>query len=349
MRNIFVLIDGTMCSGDTGTNVALIDDALIKNNGTDECYYVEGIAANSSMKWFQTAIPTEINNEAYSIYKTLCMMKVDLSDRLIILGYSRGAIVARILAQMITNQVARRDVLGSSARARYVLKKKTVEFLGLYDPVRGRPYPFKMRGYDASVHNNSSVLNLFEIVSIDEGFLLFSSDSAISKRTRPTPDYKILKRLSRKSITTFDVVESDREMTAPPKRHYCLFPGVHSDVGGHTSDVALGSVATLAMIGEIVRAIPTLRSSFESDKIDSLKDSIQSHPDIVIGSRIGLLRRYLRSRRKFRINAETTVHPLVDDLIGRRGINRSIPFYRFRKYSLKEEVKNWTRSVFVDL
>lgn len=348
-RNIFVLIDGTMCSGDTGTNVSAIQDALQKDNGVDEWYYAEGIAAMSSLKWFQTIIPTEINNEAYSIYKTLCMMKVSVDDKLIIIGYSRGAIVARILAQMITNEVARRDILGSSERARHILKRKTVDFLGLYDPVRGRPYPFTIRGYDASVHNNSSVLNLFEIISIDEGFLFFSSDSAISRKTKPTPNYKVLQLLSRRTLSIADVIKSDREMTAQPKRHYCLFPGVHSDVGGQNSDIALRSVAALAMIGEIVRSIPSLRVSFDPERIEVLRNSIGNHPAIAIGRKTGIFRRYLRLRRKFRINAETTVHPLVDDLSGKKGINRSIPFYAFRKYNFSKIISDCVRSVFIDL
>lgn len=350
-RNVFVLIDGTMCSGDTGSNVVRIQETILGSE-RNRWHYAEGIAAMSSAKWLQTIVPTEINNEAYSIYKTLCAMDVTGDDRLVIIGYSRGAIVARILAQMITNEVAKRDILGSSERARQVLRTKTVDFLGLFDPVRGRPYPFRVKGYDADVHNNSSIKNLYEVVSIDESFVFFKSDSTVARHNKPKQENKVLKHLSMSPTRKDAVVKANREMVSPVKRHFCLFPGVHSDVGGQKGNIALGAASVISMISEVVRAFPDLSDQLVAERLDEMKASLQNHPTVVVGENYGFIggfiRRTLRRRRKFAPNPNTTVHPLVDELVGRRGHTKAIPFFWFRKYRIPKELANCTRTVLAE-
>lgn len=347
-RNVFVLIDGTMCSSDTGSNIIRIQE-IIDDDSNNEWIYAEGIASLSSAKWLQTALPTEIATEAINLYKMLTLINVTADDRLIIIGYSRGAIVARILAQMITNDIAFRNVVGISDRARKIIPRTTVDFLGLFDPVRGWPYPFEVVGYDADAQNNQSIKNITEIISIDEGYAFFKSDSSIVKRKTAKPKFKVLNALAQSRETKNQKAQSNKSITTKASRHFCLFPGVHSDIGGQEANIALGSTSTIMMLAELVHAFPDIHSSLNNEKLTSLKASLENHPDIIVGEKTGFWRRQFSFPRKLVPDESTTIHPLAIELCDRGRITRAVRFHRWRKYRIKKAYQNCPETSLQDL
>lgn len=338
-RNVFILIDGTMCSSDTGSNIIRIQE-VIETDEKNEWLYSEGVASLSAAKWLQTAIPTELATEANNLYKMLALMDVTEDDRLVIIGYSRGAIIARILAQMITSDVAFRQVMGVSDKARKIVKRTTVDFLGLFDPVRGWPYPFPIIGYDADAQNNASIKHISEIVSLDEGFLFFKSDASIAQKKRMGNQQKVLNTLAQTRETSKDKTSMGRSMGQPASRNFCLFPGVHSDVGGHQANIALSVSATITMLSELTFAFPDLRENFCNTAIDSLKAALKTHPEIIVGGKTGFFRRHFSFRRRFFPDENTTIHPLIDDIAGRRNISKNLRFHRFRTYNVQEKYRD---------
>lgn len=347
-RNVFVLIDGTMCSSDTGSNIIRIQE-VIDDDSNNEWIYAEGIASLSSAKWLQTALPTEIATEAINLYKMLTLINVTAGDRLIIIGYSRGAIVARILAQMITNDIAFRNVVGISDRARKIVPRKTVDFLGLFDPVRGWPYPFKVVGYDADAQNNQSIKNITEIISIDEGYAFFKSDASIVKRKTAKSKFKVLNSLAQKRESKKQKAQSNKSITTKASRHFCLFPGVHSDIGGQEANIALSSTSTIMMLAELVHAFPDILNSFNDEKLASLKASLENHPDIIVGAKTSFWRRLFSFPRKLIPDESTTIHPLAIELRDRRRVTRAVRFHRWRKYRIKKAYHNCPETSLQDI
>lgn len=337
-RNVFILIDGTMCSSDTGSNIIRIQEVL-EPNKKNEWLYSEGVASLSAAKWLQTAIPTELATEANNLYKMLALMDITEDDRLIIIGYSRGAILARILAQMITNDVAFRQVMGVSDKARKIVRRTTVDFLGLFDPVRGWP-SLPAIGYDSEAQNNASIQNICEIVSLDERFIFFKSDSSISQKKRNINQHKVLHSLAQTRETSKDKETMGRSMVPASSRHFCLFPGVHSDVGGQQANIALSVSSTITMLSELTNTFPDLRTEFCGKKIEDLKASLINHPEIVVGGKTGFIRKILSRRRRLFPDENTTLHPLVDDISGRKNISKNLKLSRWRKYSVLEEYRN---------
>lgn len=338
-RNVFILIDGTMCSSDTGSNIIRIQE-IVESHPDNEWLYSEGVASLSAAKGLQTILPTELATEANNLYKMLALMNVTEDDRLIIIGYSRGAIIARILAQMITSDAAFRQVMGVSDKARKIVKRTTVDFLGLFDPVRGWPYPLPILGYDADAQNNTAIKSITELVSLDEGFVFFKSDASIANKRREKSQHKVLHTLAQTRETSSDKASMGRSMIPSSSRHFCLFPGVHSDVGGQQANIALGISATLTMLAELTFAFPDLRPKLSSTLISKLKADLQTHSEIVVGSRTGFFRRHFSIPRKLYPDENTTIHPLVNDIAGRRSIAKNLRFYRWRKYNVKEKYRD---------
>lgn len=335
-RNVFVLIDGTMCSSETGSNIIRIQEA-VESHPDNEWLYSEGVASLSAFKGLQTILPTELATEASNLYKMLSIMNVTEDDRLFIIGYSRGAIIARILAQMITGDEAFRQVMGFSDRARKVVKRTTVDFLGLFDPVRGWPYPLPILGYDKKAQNNAAIKNISEIISIDEGFIFFKSDSSISNKKRVKSKYRVLQKLSQTRETSKDKENMGKSMIPASSRQFCLFPGVHSDVGGQKSNIALSISSTITMLAEITAAFPDVRITFNTDVISNLQRDLDTHSDIVIGQKTGFLRRTFSFPRRLYPDENTTLHPLADEIHGEPRIAKHLKFSFLRKYSVKKQ------------
>lgn len=341
-RHVFVFIDGTLARSETNTNIWKLYQAV---GGVDnrDARYQEGIASMSAAKYLQTILPTEINAEAYQQYKLLDALDVRSDDRLYIFGYSRGAIVARILAQMITSDVARASIVGQADQVANV-ERNTVDFLGLFDPVRGYPYPFSIAGYDADVYKNTSILNLSEIVSLDDGFPFFRSDASIANTQPERERMSIINRLVTARENSTDKSDVNRTSTRKSSRHFCLFPGVHRDVGGQEANVALGHVSFFQMLQDFLLVFPDAKSEFNQDHLERLRKNLDQHDQIQVGEGTSTLRKLIRIKRKFRSDPNATLHPLAKELQGARGVAQHLLWGKRREYKISGKYSDWPLS-----
>lgn len=335
IRHFFIFIDGTKCSPCTDTNIWKMFE-LFGGVRNANAKYQEGIASTSSFKLFQMLFPTEINTEAYHIYKIIAALGVEASDKLYIFGYSRGAIIARILSQLITNDEARREIV-SHINQVVVLNRNTVDFLGLFDPVRGYPYPFKIAGYDPDVYKNHSIKNITEVVSIDEAFPFFRSDSSISNKEKKYISNKDEDLISGPRETSDEKSALNTSVSSRLSRIYCLFPGVHSDVGGQDSNLSLSNIALLLMVKDLLNVYPDTESFINKNIINEISGDLDN--DVLLGYRTPFYRKILRFIRTFRADPSTTLHPLAGELEGRKGISGHLIFGKWRKYRVSKSIK----------
>lgn len=339
VRHVFFCIDGTLAQSETDTNIWKIFQ-LVGGADNPDAWYQEGIASLSTARYLQTILPTEIYTEAYQQYKMLDALQISPEDRLYIFGYSRGAIVARILAQMITSDVARTSVIRSADHVTNV-PRNTVDFLGLFDPVRGRPYPMRLRGFEEDAYENTSIQNISEIISLDDAFPFFRPDAYLAVKSKSQKKDGIKKRLRGLRERSDEKASVNRTATRVTSRHYCLLPGVHNDIGGQRSNVALSRISLLQILTDLFSAFPDVRERFNNDSIDSLYRELEIHNNILVGEGSSFMRQVLRLPRKFSSDPNATVHPLVVELNGQKNVSRHVIGGRWRRYNVPKYYLKW--------
>lgn len=269
MRHVFVLIDGTNCVLATQTNIQKIHN-LSGSGGYARCYQ-PGIGAVSRTRLTDSLLAPNLEPRALDVFPALEALELKQEDRLYIFGYSRGAVIARVLAMCIASSehllsAARLSGFTASIQAQ-------IEFLCLFDPVAGRP-----RLHSSSVPNHDAIIepkikNYLELLSSEESRPHFPSDSySASKATRN-------KLASISSVSTADST-ADRqsamvELGILKTRKAVWFPGTHADVGGHGDDLAVGLSALLAAVKEFEHLSRSshLGVSFPSDEVKKLIDA----------------------------------------------------------------------------
>jgi T6SS, Phospholipase effector Tle1-like, catalytic domain len=339
VRHVFVFIDGTLARSETNTNIWKLYQ-LVGGSENRDARYQEGIASLSTAKYLQTVFPTEINAEAYQQYKLLDALGIRPEDRLYIIGFSRGAIVARILAQMITSDVARASIIGQSDQVTNV-RRNTVDFLGLFDPVRGYPYPFKIKGYGADACKNPSILNVSEMISLDDAFPFFRPDASIAARTFDRERSGIIERIARQRESSKEKCEINCTSTRKISRHYCVLPGVHRDIGGQEANVALSRISMFQMLQDLFSAFPDVEGKFDRKGIDGFRRELDMHDNIRVGEGSSMMRKVLRWRRKFRPDPHATVHPLIKELDGQMHVSHHVLGRKWRRYRIPKFCSDW--------
>ena len=339
-RHVFVCIDGTHARSKTETNIWRVVQLVRGDKKNCEVLYQEGIASLSATPNLQAVLASEIYSEAYAQYKRLVDIKVTADDRLYIFGYSRGAIAARILAQMITNDVARKNVVEDADKVA-IVRRNTVDFLGLFDPVRGYPSFNGKRGYDEYVYNNSSIENISEIISLDDAFPFLRPDAYLTVKQNRNKSGDIKFRLLGSRESSDEKSIANRTFNKKNFRHYCLMPGVHRDIGGQNGNLALSRFSLFQMLTDLFSAFPDVQVQFNLDTMNALRRDVETHSDILVGEGSSFFRCVLRCPRKFDSDANATVHPLVIKLNGKKNISRHVVGGRWRKYKAPKYCLEW--------
>lgn len=331
MRHIFVLIDGTNCVLASGTNIqkihALCEDVSFSR------YYQPGIGSLTRTPLLDRFLAPNLEPKALEVLHALEALNLKKEDRLYIFGYSRGAVIARVLAMCIASSkhlrsAAQRSGFTSSIHAQ-------VEFLCLFDPVAGRPRPYR-----STVPNHDAILepkvkNYLELLAAEEIRPHFPSDTySASKATR--------RRINSISPISEADTTADRQtaMTALgilKTRKAIWFPGTHADVGGHGRNKTIGlhTLATVVREFEQISMNSKLGIAFPIDAVQQIRtqtQSIELPPESTPGGWISrslrnLTRRFSRRKPQAHSLVQHLGHPLCKHYSGAAAVLEEFPEY----------------------
>jgi hypothetical protein len=273
---VFVLIDGTNCVLPNKTNIQKINS--FSEAAGFEKYYQAGIGAFSRTKLIDILIAPDLEPRALEVFQTIQSLGLKSEDRLYIFGYSRGAVIARVLAMCIASHkhlysAARISGFTGSIQAQ-------IELLCLFDPVIGRP-----RIHNLTVPNHDAILeprvkNYLELLSVEESKFIYPSDSYSSSKAT-------LKRVSSisstsKADTTADRQQAMTELGIRKTRKAIWFPGTHSDVGGNGSNkvVGLHTLLTAVREFELISQTSGLGVTFPKEEVKKILDQINAFKEI---------------------------------------------------------------------
>lgn len=243
-RDVLVLIDGTSCAWTTGTNIRRL--AEIADQVGLKRQYEEGTATITNTKLLDKVLAPNLEPAAYNVYKLIQALDLCSSDRLFLVGYSRGAITARILAMAIVSPGALRTVVGNIPIEKSISAQ--VQFLGLIDPVAGWP-----RATSRAVRDHNAILerrirNYVELIALNDRRTTFRSDSY-------SADKNVIKSVQHAPSGTVHQTKADRDADINAqfvrRSRKCIWlPGGHSDLGRQGGCEVIGTHALLTVIEE---------------------------------------------------------------------------------------------------
>jgi len=245
-QDVFAFIDGTKCSYVTKTNIQKIHDLSQKAGYPSK--YQEGIGLVTRTPHFDQLLAPNLEPEAYKIYIRLLDLNLTSDDRIYIFGYSRGAVVARVLAKAIVSSSSLTAMVGRNVAPPAIMAK--VQFLGLIEPVAGWPRFNRRKVKDHDAVFDPKIKNYLELIALNETRKTFSSDSySASKNAR----LGVEGHPSKASFQTTKDRAADVDGLLISKSRKCVwFPGHHSDVGGEEADSSIGKHARMTMIEEVL-------------------------------------------------------------------------------------------------
>jgi uncharacterized protein (DUF2235 family) len=278
-RHLVFLLDGTWVSASAKTvvehpsNIYKLNLFLETTNVDDEpqiTFYIPGIGSKSRgsgffNKYIGGADAAEIARDIEFIYTNICSNYIE-TDKIYIFGFSRGAVVARLVASII----AKFGVLKASQLSLYpsIMSHITggrkicdiesfrdqsshnayVEFLGVFDTVLGQ----YMGDYASGLKK-----------------LLFA-DRKLPDRVRRAVHIVALNETRNlfRPVLFRDVSGGTQHLKQ------IWMPGVHTDVGGGYRENFLSKVSLLTMINELLH--PHTELKIDSTRLRDLQASIVS-------------------------------------------------------------------------
>ncbi|WP_306004489.1 T6SS phospholipase effector Tle1-like catalytic domain-containing protein [Aquicoccus porphyridii] len=353
-RDFFVFIDGTGCDREHRSNVLRLCEAFEsheENNPDLHVLYVRGVDQYVAMPLIEGAMALGLKRQLVDVCDRLVDKKIDRSDRIHIVGYSRGAVAAMILAQALSNGSARSKLI-KDQNLKHPLSAK-VEFLGLFDPVVG--YVHKFRRFFENLEYKPSIepeiSSYAEILALDERRPLFPARSAIRtfesfmRKRDKYPEARPLQVAPRSKAAVsedeIDFLRQHAKLSRLP-RYFVLMPGAHGEVGGQGGDELLKNSSISRMMTFLAAHSPKAAQLGLAQTFP--RPNGLDHSEVQVGrgtSRLGKLGNF--RRRRFPKNDNYLVDDLADGLTGRTGVNGHIFFSRFRKYTLPKTVASSKR------
>lgn len=344
-RDFFVFIDGTGCDREHRSNVLRLCEALESHEANDpdlHVLYVRGVDQYVAMPLVEGALALGLKKQLVDVCDRLVDKKVTKDDRLHIVGYSRGAVAAMILAQGLVDPDSRAELI-KDQNLKYPLTA-TVAFVGLFDPVVGYVHKFRtlFKGLEYKPSIEPEISSYAEVISMDERRPLFPARSAVRtfekfmRKRDKFPEARPLQVAPRSKAAVsedeIDYLRKHAKLSRLP-RYFVLMPGVHGEVGGQGGDETLKDAS-------IFRMMTFLAAS--SQKMAKLgvtgafaQPSGIDYSEIRVGkgtSRLAKLGNF--RRRRFTKNENYLVDSLADGLAGKTGVNAHIFFSRFRRYKI---------------
>jgi hypothetical protein len=245
-REVFVLIDGTGCTLTTGTNVGKL--VKLVDNASYRYSYQVGVGAVSRTPRLDRLLAPNLEPEAYQIYNRLLEMRLEATDRLHIIGYSRGAVIARILALAIVSPSALKAIVGGVEVPQSITAN--VAFLGLVDPVVGWPRLHSRRVKDHQAVWEQKIGCYLELIALNEPRVLFRSDNHWASKVVRSKAKRFTKTAAAQSVS--DRADAMKMHFLRRTRKTVFMPGRHSDVGGQQASNFIASHALLTLLEELV-------------------------------------------------------------------------------------------------
>lgn len=344
-RDFFVFIDGTGCDREHRSNVLRLCEAFEgyeEDNPDLHVLYVRGVDQYVAMPLVEGAMALGLKKQVVNVCDRLVDKKVKKDDRLHIVGYSRGAVAAMILAQGLVDPDSRAELI-KDHNLKYPLIA-TVAFLGLFDPVVGYVYKFRtlFKGLEYKPSVEPEISSYAEVLAMDERRPLFPARSAVrtfEKFMRKRDNYPEARPLqvaprSKAAVSEHEIkyLRKHAKLSRMP-RYFVLMPGVHGEVGGQGGDETLKDASIFRMMTFLAASSPkaaqlgVIGAFAQPNGID--------HSKIRVGkgtSRLAKLGNFCR--RRFPKNDNYLVDNLADSLAGKTGVNAHIFFSRFRRYTL---------------
>lgn len=247
-RNVFVFFDGTNCQLSTNSNVARLRGLVSRSPA--EFPYKDGPGRNhfwQVARVFSTLMGFDLDDTAKATYRELLHWGLDHEDRISVVGYSRGAITARIFVQMLTVPSVREELFSQGDLETII--RAQVHFVGLFDPVIGWPFLFKRKNRERQLAHNSHVHGYVEVIAMDERFLLFPGHSSIDLSS-PSNRRHTGQGLAMPTPTLSATQEVQRKRLG--RRVFIWMPGEHCDVGGQGGDQVIADHALLTMLDQML-------------------------------------------------------------------------------------------------
>lgn len=264
-RNFFINIDGTWNDpsdvdekGSGTTNVLRFHKAIMRQNGQYSRYF-PGVGNQEQNGTFGQIIggvfgggADQLCDEAYVVLVT----NYRPGDKIFITGFSRGAAVARLLANLIKNKGIpeaieySKDKNGRITKFKAIGKKKQgvdIEMLGCWDTVASFGIPVNIFGI------NFQKINLFK-------------DFTVAKNVKKA--YHLV------SVDENRNAFEPTLMNKESRIHEVWFPGVHADVGGGYDRRLLADTTLKYMIN-----IAETKHSvvFHQDSLDEIQENLEGN------------------------------------------------------------------------
>jgi uncharacterized protein (DUF2235 family) len=287
-KHLFVFFDGTANDPCSDTNVWQLLNLLNedKNNASVSSFYIEGVGAKKKVVGMATGWGTR-----YRVKKGYRFLAkyYNEGDKIYIIGFSRGAYQARILASMLyygglpTTPVTDYDVFVSDIYDAFKGKQSgeqrrenmknvaelqpvDVEFLGLWDTVEalGTPnyeedidlpntrYGDQLCNVKHAAHAmalDDNRANIFTPILLTRNHLLSDCDISMGN-----------------DITHPKTASMEAKLNAIVNEVW--FSGAHANVGGGYADSALNGISLNWMIKQLHQVEPTLLSNAKAKEAD---------------------------------------------------------------------------------
>jgi uncharacterized protein (DUF2235 family) len=282
-RHLVVLVDGTWVSSSNldakhgYSNVYWLNlylDTHTKNNEAQIAFYLPGLGSlqSGTKKVVQGVLAEELPQDVEKAYINICSNYMDaneesVGDKIYLFGFSRGAVIARLVASLICEygllhaskvqhfRLLWNRYVGTSDLSDEEFDKfrrqnchdAKIEFLGAFDTVFGtyggsddtvlKSHFFKNRALPKKIKNACHILALDETRSAFKP-VLWNAEDPLSKRLEQV-----------------------------------WMPGVHSDVGGGYQRDALSRIALHWMLSKIRTCT---RLEINQEMLDGLEDRIRT-------------------------------------------------------------------------
>lgn len=324
-KHLIFLVDGTWASPidgrlDNQTNIFrmnLLINTLDDDNKHQIVFYVPGVGTRGFFnKHFGGIFGQDVDYIIKELYLNICSNYWD-NDKLYLFGYSRGAVICRAIAGIISQFgilraqhihniprlwdafVSQRNDPGEIEDIRSLTRHdERIEFLGLFDAVLGRNYKRDSLFNELRIDNTaleSCVSNAVHILSIDDN----------RRRFWPVVWPKCAPGQFMKQI---------------------WMPGVHSDIGGNGQCKALSDIALLTM-ADVLDERTDL--SLDNDVFEDIAAGFEQNREFSITNERGNRLMRLLAHRHRRIGRHATsheeIHPVTAMLTGRSIKIREAP------------------------
>ncbi len=350
-----LLIDGTNHNSLKKSNIWRLYLALENASAQQQrAIYVPGIASNTAYRFVESLIGADLLPEAAKAYEMLATAGVRPGDKVFIIGYSRGAVIARLVARLINDKYFYRELINRGLIHQKI--RPGVEFLGLFEPVPGplwlRRRIVREQATLSKTIDDERIKYYVEMSAIDERALFIKSSSiwdpspklTISRAPRELGSYF-------RDITQGVWIFSDKSNLSR-RRHYLgkpktanriWFPGGHGDVGGGNKSPALNNRALLTMLDCMRRSEDGATLRYNQIVLSEIRQEMSTTYYDAVGRGDLFWWNPIKRKRKIVFHPGAIIHSAADEMCGKRIVDLTGMIFLERIYRLTKSTHGIVR------